>query len=157
MFVRSTGQVADPVKLFEACRLAHARVKCTWKPLLERRPDVLRRQWACQCKPVEAPDPPVACACTAFDSLTLQQRQNCMEYERQHAAKFSRKHGIFHLGDNPLQRLVWSNGPHGGCPTLRTSMGKLWLQSQRRWLLKSELLQGMGWDPATTPGRLRAR
>ena len=52
---------------------------------------------------------------------------------------------------------VWSNGPHGGIPTLRTSMGKLWLQNEQRPLLKPELLQAMGWMPKSTPKLTRTR
>ena len=51
---------------------------------------------------------------------------------------------IFHLGDNPRKRLVWS-GKKGALPTCRTTMGFLWFEPLGRWLLVDEIAKAMGW------------
>jgi site-specific DNA-cytosine methylase len=49
---------------------------------------------------------------------------------------------IFHIGDNPLKRLVWSAG--GTIPTFRRGGGFYWMPYYRRWILPKERLALMG-------------
>eukprot|EP00746_Dinoflagellata_sp_MGD_P070862 gnl/MRDRNA2_/MRDRNA2_28949_c0_seq1.p1 gnl/MRDRNA2_/MRDRNA2_28949_c0~~gnl/MRDRNA2_/MRDRNA2_28949_c0_seq1.p1 ORF type:complete len:478 (+),score=109.27 gnl/MRDRNA2_/MRDRNA2_28949_c0_seq1:84-1517(+) len=49
---------------------------------------------------------------------------------------------IFHIGDNPLKRLVWS--ATGTIPTFRRGGGLYWMPYYRRWILPKERLALMG-------------
>ena len=55
--------------------------------------------------------------------------------------------GFYHLGDNPVQRFCASSK----IMSLRTGMGPIWVRSLDRWLLKQELLRGMGWKVVYSP------
>ena len=55
--------------------------------------------------------------------------------------------GFYHLGDNPEQRFCASSK----IMSLRTGMGPVWARSLDRWLLKRELLRGMGWEVVNSP------
>ncbi len=50
---------------------------------------------------------------------------------------------LFHLGDDPWKRLIWS-GSVGCLPTLRRGMGPIWSPSLGRWITAVELLTAMG-------------
>jgi hypothetical protein len=45
---------------------------------------------------------------------------------------------IFHLGDNPLQRMSWS--ANGKIPAFRKSSGRYWHAASHRWLTDNERL-----------------
>ena len=67
-----------------------------------------------------------------------------------HAARLANKEkaselGIYHLNDNPRKRCVWSVAS-GRLPTLRKSMGPLWLKQKSRRIRNCELVAAMGWD-----------
>jgi hypothetical protein len=49
---------------------------------------------------------------------------------------------IFHIGDNPRMRCVWS--ANGFIPTFRRGGGKYWMPYHRRWILPKERLALMG-------------
>ena len=50
---------------------------------------------------------------------------------------------IFHLGDNPLQRMSWS--ANGKIPAFRKSSGRYWHAASHRWLTDNERLACLGW------------
>ncbi len=56
---------------------------------------------------------------------------------------------MLHLGDNPTKRVVWS-ACSNAIPTLRHSMGRLWIKGKGRWILQKELFRAMGWKIKVT-------
>ena len=99
---------------------------------------VQRRKHRCNC---QAPN----CSCSWRDLLAPGQQQYLELYETAWTERgWDIRGAIFHLGDNPNRRLVWS-GACGDCPTLRKAMTLLWSGELGRQILPQELLAGLGW------------
>jgi hypothetical protein len=50
---------------------------------------------------------------------------------------------MYHLGDNPAQRLCWSE--RGSIPTFRRNCTMMWIPALGRWVTMKEKMASMGW------------
>jgi hypothetical protein len=134
----------DPLVVYSVMKKAFAEARCcTIMDIATATPEQVAAELHKRCKC--GPDP---CSCTFEEQLTGPQRVRLRDYRRIFA---KRNHDgqmpppIFHLGDNPKKRLVWS-GKSGAMPTCRTSMGFLWFEPLNRWLFANEIAKAMGWE-----------